>query len=133
MTKPEPHLPRDFIDPAPISAKLPGWLKPIPFGDDGWNFENPVGQRRIFVTLDEESDPDNWWIHASVAYYMEQRIPSYSDLKQMHAAVFGANGFAYQCFVPPSQHINIRSNALHLWGRYDGINALPDFGRMGTI
>ena len=129
----ETKLPRDYLDAREISARLPGWLKPEPFGDDGWSFEGPAGQqKRIFVTLDQESDPDNWWIHASISYSRNWRIPSYSDLKQMHAAVFG-DGFAYQCFVPPSKHISITNNVLHLWGRYDGTNVLPDFGRMGTI
>lgn len=127
----EIKLPRDFIDAAAIHQKLgDNWRRPVPFGDDGWNFEGV--NRRIFATVDQESDPDNWWIHASVAYFQEWRIPSYSDLRQMHAAVFDG-GFAYQCFVPPTDHVNIRSNALHLWGRLDGTNVLPDFGRMGTI
>ena len=42
-------------------------------------------------------------------------------------------GWAYQVFAPPWAHINIHPNALHLWGRLDGANVLPDFGSWGTI
>lgn len=124
-------LRRDYINADAISKRLgKPWYTPVPFGDDGWNFE--ARDRRIFVTLDVESDSRHWWIHASIAYQDRWRIPSYSDLKQMHAAVFD-NQHAYQCFVPPDEHVNITSNVLHLWGRYDGANVLPNFGRKGTI
>jgi hypothetical protein len=50
----------------------------------------------------------------------------------LHSAVFG-EGHAYQVFVPTSEHINLKENVLHLWGKADGTPALPDFGRFGTI
>lgn len=122
---------RDKIDAKAISERLgPNWGQPTEFGDDGWAFEGP--NRRIFVTYDPESEPGQEWVHASIAHQAPYRMPSYGELKEMHAAVFG-DGFAYQCFVPPSAHINITSNVLHLWGRLDGANVLPDFGRLGTI
>ena len=123
---------RDMIDAKAIQTRLGflNWREPDPLGEDAWMIEGPG--RRIMVSVDLDSDPDNPWIHASVAYQDSWRMPSYADLKQMHAAVFG-DGFAYQCFVPPDDHVNITSNVLHLWGRMDGANVLPDFGRFGTI
>lgn len=123
---------RDHLDVKAISSRLGSDWTAKPLGEDGWTFQFVRGGRAIIVTLDTDSDPDNWWIHASIAYKDSWRIPSYSDLKQMHRAVFNSQ-HAYQCFVPPAEHINITSNVLHLWGRYDGTNVLPDFGRLGTI
>jgi hypothetical protein len=70
------------------------------------------------------------WIHASICHH--DRIPDYAELKALHAAVFGGR-VAYQTFVGTDRHINIRDGVLHLWGRRDGVDALPDFGRFGTI
>lgn len=127
---------RDRIDFGAISKRLGAyWEKPTILGEDGWMFSyrRPGAERAIIVTLDLDSDPDGAeWIHASVAYKDDWRLPSYSDLKQMHRAVFDSQP-AYQCFVPPGEHVNITSNVLHLWGRADGQPALPNFGRYGTI
>lgn len=124
------NLLRDRIDAVAINSRL-GWKKaPRPLGDDAWVFEHPVG-RRIIVSYDDVSEPGVEWIHASASHRDTRRMPSYGELKQMHAAVF--SGPAYQVFVPPDEHINIRSNVLHLWGRMDGAPALPNFGRFGTI
>jgi hypothetical protein len=106
------------------------WKTPEPYGEDSWVIYGPG--RKIIVSVDNYSDPETPWIHASISYDQDWRIPSYSDLKQMHAAVFG-DGHAYQCFVPPGDHINITGNVLHLFGRLDGQPVLPNFGREGTI
>lgn len=85
---------------------------------------------RIIVTGDHQSDANANWIHASISY--TDHIPDYEDLKLLHAAVFNG-GWAYQVFAPPSEHINIHANVLHLFGRVDGARVLPDFGRFGSI
>ena len=129
---------RDRIDIAAIHKRLGHqWEKPSAWSWDGQESEDAwfilgPGGKGIIVSIDPASEPGTDWLHASVSYRMQARIPSYADLKELHAAVFG-DGHAYQCFVPPEQHINIRSNVLHLWGRLDGKPALPDFGRFGTI
>lgn len=107
-----------------------GWSEPEPYGEDSWIIQGL--HRRVIVSVDNYSEPGVPWAHASVSYADEWRVPSYSDLKQMHAAVFG-DGHAYQCFVPPGEHVNIRANVLHLYGRLDGQPVLPNFGREGTI
>jgi hypothetical protein len=121
---------RDHIDAAAIHERLGSdWEAPTPLGDDAWTIRGRG--KAIIVSYDPDSEPGIEWVHASIAYRDTWRIPSYSDLKQLHRSVF--NGPAYQCFVPSGEHINITSNVLHLWGRLDGQAALPNFGREGTI
>lgn len=97
------------------------WAAPAPFGPDGWSFMNLDGHTSIIVTC-ALGDGDDW-VHASIA---RDTMPTYADLKMLHDAVFG-DGWAYQVFAPPSEHVNIHEHALHLWGRLDGKPALPDF------
>lgn len=97
------------------------WLAPIPWGL-GWAFKHRDGIGSIVVT--PAIYDDQTWIHASIAWNAE--MPSYEDLKLLHRAVYG-DGWAYQVFAPPSDHVNIHNFALHLFGRADGKPALPDF------
>lgn len=116
------------------------WGVPEEFGCCGWRVDGLASgyRSRVLVTGDHQSDtwPEldglrgNHWIHASIS--RSDTTPSYDDLKLLHAAVFG-DRHAYQVFVPQDQHVNIHTHALHLWGRVDGVNVLPDFGRHGTI
>jgi hypothetical protein len=125
----------DRIDIKAIHQRLKSygdWEKPQAWGEDAWFILRRYFGQGIIVSLDLASQPGVEWVHASISYQMRERIPSYSDLKMLHRVVFGA-GHAYQCFVPPSEHVNITSNVLHLWGRRDGQPVLPDFGRHGTI
>lgn len=132
------------LRPLDISKRLRAdgkWEPPTEFGPNGWRFDetdkgNGYGvERRVLVSVDtglDQADPRTAWVHASISYRDENIMPDYDDLQLMHRAVW-PDGHAYQCFVPPGNHINIRSNALHLWGRLDGAAVLPDFGRYGTI
>lgn len=98
------------------------WGPPRPFGPDGWVFGHAAGQGSVIITCAPHSGED--WVHASMAF--PTRLPTYDDLKLLHRAVFG-DGWAYQVFAPPSEHVNIHEHALHLFGRLDGKPALPDF------
>jgi hypothetical protein len=112
---------------------------PRPFGEDGWTFDNitftPTKMHgRIIVTCSEFTSigepAGEWWVHASISW--RERMPTYYELTDLHKAVW-PNGYAYQVFAPPSDHVNIHPNALHLWGRLDGKPLLPEFGKFGTI
>lgn len=107
------------------------WGVPEEFGCCGWMIHGLADGHRstIRVTGDHQSAAEQW-VHASIGQY--GRMPSYEDMQRLHAAVF-PDGWAYEVFAPPSDHINIHSFVRHLWGRVDGANALPDFGRFGTI
>lgn len=98
------------------------WSTPTPFGPDGWKLVQLDGAASVIVTCAEQGNDE--WVHASIA--KRDEMPTYADLKLLHAAVFG-EGWAYQIFAPPSEHVNIHEHALHLFGRLDGAPALPDF------
>lgn len=98
------------------------WSTPAPFGPDGWALSRLDGTASVILTV-ADHDGDEW-VHASIA--RPTSMPDYEDLKVLHAAVFD-DGWAYQVFAPSSEHVNIHSFALHLFGRLDGKPALPDF------
>lgn len=105
------------------------FLAPREFGPDGWIFDpkQDGGLRIILTTWDYGTEHE--WIHASCSRTGE--MPSYDDLKLMHAAVFG-DGYAYQVFTPSEHHVSIHEFALHLFGRLDGEPSLPDFTMGGA-
>ena len=86
------------------------------------------GVRRIIIT-DAEMPDGVEWRHASIS--RKDKMPTYDDLVLLYEVAY-PGGYAYQCFVPPSEHINIHPRALHLWGRADGSRALHDFTEGGT-
>ena len=104
------------------------WSTPRTFGPNGWRILRPEDGASIIVSV-APFDGD-MWIHASIAH--QDHTPSYEDLTLLHRAVFG-DRWAYQVFAPPTSHVNIHPYALHLFGRLDGTNMLPEFGRYGTI
>lgn len=125
-------LRREAIDKAGILERLHDrrWTTED-YGDDSIKFHGPTG-KLIIVSFDPDSDDGIPWLHASISHLSENLLPSYSDLKQMARAVW-PDGYCHQVFAPEADHVNIRSNVLHLWGRFDGARVLPDFGRLGTI
>ena len=125
-----------MISPLAIRKRLgrEHWKAPVPFGDAGWRIDHQVLNGRIIVTESEltkvGAPAGQEWIHASISW--DKDMPSYEDLTMLHKAVWG-DGYAYQVFAPPSQHVNIAKHALHLWGLADGSPILPEFGKFGTI
>ena len=105
------------------------WSPPAPYDPDGWRFTHHTGTGSIIISTADHDGHD--WTHASIAW--NDYTPTYEDLAKLHHAVYG-DGWAYQVFAPPSEHVNIHEHALHLWGRLDGRPALPDFtGGTGSI
>lgn len=108
------------------------WGVPQVFGPTGWRFDRLDATARILIT-DGPSDPDrpaDDWRHASIS--RPDRMPDYTDLVLLHQLGW-PDGYAYQVFAKPTDHINIHAHTLHLWGRPDGRRILPDFGAHGTI
>jgi hypothetical protein len=105
------------------------WRPPVPHGPDGWTLLSQDRAARIIVTVAPWEDGTEW-VHASIAAV--GCSPTYEELLELHRAVF-RDGYAYQIFVPETEHINIHATALHLWGRVDGKPELPIFGQYGTI
>lgn len=103
------------------------WSPPERFGPDGWRMLGDDGTSSIIITCAAHGDAEPIeYVHASIA--REERLPSYPDLVQLHHAVWGTKGWAYQVFAPKADHVNIHPHALHLWGRLDGEPVLPVFG-----
>lgn len=104
------------------------WSAPEEFFMEGqWCFTSKkIRGSSIIVSIaafDTLGDGLVEWVHASISH--NNQLPSYEDLKMLHAAVY-VDGWAYQVFAPPARHINIHANALHLFGRLDGKHQLPD-------
>ena len=149
MTWPE----AEPLDPKPIKRELerahgPGWSAE-PYEGNGWRFEHGPSRMRVIVSRSHPPQPRTMaecpltgfkfvepvptaepWLHASVSY--PDRLPSYGELVMLHRAVFG-DGYAFQVFAPPAKHVSIHPYCLHLWGRDDGANPLPDFAWIGSI
>lgn len=110
------------------------WHAPEPYGPDGWKMVRPfdgTGIGSLIVSSTDLPDDPTVWTHASVAY--TDRLPTYDDLCLLKRAVWGDDGYAYQVFVPASEHVNIHEFALHLWGRADGSPVLPEFTRLAGV
>ena len=113
-----------------LAAPLGGSWQWDGFGPDGISGTDRTSCRSVLVTRADHEDGADW-LHASVA--RRDRLPTYHDLTALKAAVWGDGGWAYQVFPSRDRHVSIHSYALHLWGRADGKNVLPDFGEHGTI
>lgn len=100
-------------------------IVPQPYGSDGWVVWRYDRSASVIVgcSLFPGDEPFEL-VHASIAH--PDSMPTYEELTMLHRAVWG-DGWAYQVFAPPSEHINIHEYALHLWGRLDGRPMLPDF------
>lgn len=101
------------------------WGPPKEWGPDGWAFRHLAAPASVLVTAFPGDGGD--WVHASMT--RDNRVPTYDDLTTLHRAVWG-DGYAYQVFAPPADHVNLHAHALHLWGRADGQPVLPDFTAM---
>lgn len=106
------------------------WFAPEPYGEDGWVMVRKDRLASVIVSCARFEDGIEW-VHASIA--KADILPEYDDLVVLRQAVWGATGWAFQVFAPPSDHISIHPYALHLWGRLDGERTHPDFGKNGTI
>jgi hypothetical protein len=106
-------------------------------GPTGASFVRSDAKRSIIITssdLGPNIGDGHTWLHASISAHPDGApVPEYAELAELRYAVWGEAGWAFQVFAPAASHINIRTNALHLWGRLDGQRIHPDFGWAGTI
>jgi hypothetical protein len=56
---------------------------------------------------------DDGWDHVSVS--LENRMPTWEEMDMIKRLFFKPNEIAVEYHVPPSDHINIHPNCLHLW------------------
>ena len=96
-------------------------------------FQTPLGQ--VGVSAGEWEAPNGdaiAIIHASLV--AQHGMPTYSQMCALKDFVFGPKRHAAQIMPPESEHVNIHSRCLHLWGPLHAEDwPLPRFGEMGTI
>lgn len=51
--------------------------------------------------------------HVSVS--RKSRVPNYTEMKRVKRICFGPDEWAMELHAPPSKHINVNDNVLHLW------------------
>lgn len=68
---------------------------------------------RCSIIVSQHVFDDQDWLHASI-YFGDNTTPTYQDMAMLHRAVF-------------------LKEVLHLYGRVDGRNVLPDFRILGSI
>jgi hypothetical protein len=125
------------VDPAQVRAMLmripPSWTK-IEDSLDGACFVR--GTVQVIVSLGLYDD-GQLWIHASLCGRTGQNkfcLPSWEELKRVKHDFIGDERWAYQVLPPPTDYINQNPSVLHLFARFEGANALPDFTRgLGTL
>ncbi len=89
-------------------------------------------QDKLSVLVSAAKIEGHNWIHASCSF--QDRMPSYADLVWLKDTVFGDSRSAYMVLPKRESHVNIHPYCLHLYGRLDGTDALPDFTMgQGTI
>jgi hypothetical protein len=109
------------------------WSPPIlgP-GPAGVSFQRNDKTRSVIVSSAEWDG--RVWLHASISSHPNDApVPDYWELKLLRYAVWGVRGWAFQVFPPDADLVNIRANALHLWGLGDGARTHPNFGEAGFI
>lgn len=126
------------VDPAEIRRRMGPYVwEPPKVLPDGFAMVRRDQTRSVIVSVSRDY-PDNpgdvAWIHASIAPIRStEQVVGYDELCDLKRGVWGPDGWAFQVFAARDEHVNIRGNALHLWGRVDGRRAHPNFGHLGTI
>lgn len=80
-------------------------------GEDGGAFEIPC--HRTSVTLRVIASFGGGWDHVSVS--LPNRCPNWTEMEHVKRPFFRDDEVAMQLHVPPSDHINLYPNCLHLW------------------
>ena len=82
------------------------------FGDGGngiFMVSSSVDHRPLRIIASNQGG----WDHVSVS--REDRIPLWTEMEQVKRLFFKDDETAMQLHVPPSEHINVHPNCLHLW------------------
>ena len=66
---------------------------------------------------------DEGWDHVSVS--LPERCPTWAEMEHVKRLFFRDDEVAFQLHVPPSDHINVHPNCLHIWRPHDVAIPLP--------
>lgn len=120
------------VDPAQVRAMLarvPAGWELIERSEHGAAFRR--GSIQVFVTL-ELMDDHELWVHVSLCGRTGRvhfLLPSWEELKRVKHDFIGEDRWAYQVLPPQNQYVNQHPCVLHLFARFSGGPALPDFTR----
>jgi len=119
------------VDPAQVRAMLarvpPSWTL-LERSQDGAAFRRSTIQ--VLISL-ELYDDHALWVHVSLCGRTGQAkfcLPSWEELKRVKQDFIG-DRWAYQVLPPASEYVNQHPYVLHLFARFEGEPALPDFTR----
>jgi hypothetical protein len=125
------------VDPALVRAMLTRIPASWTMVEDGWDgamFRR--GSIQVIISLDLHDDHE-LWIHVSACGRTGQNkfcLPSWEELKRVKHDFIGEDRWAYQVLPPPEDYVNQHAYVLHLFARFEGTRALPDFTRgLGTL
>lgn len=88
--------------------------------DDGGAFVIPYGRKRLLVVASHGMG----WDHVSVS--LNTRTPRWDEMEHVKRLFFRDDEWAMQLHAPPSKHISIHPNCLHIWRPHDFQMPLPD-------
>ena len=117
--------------PYPVASKLPlnvaPWQEPESDRDlSGAAYRIVSGKQEGMTVIVSPNIFDNQlWYHASISH--TERMPTYADLCFLKKWFIGPDRWAIQVFVPEDEHVNIHTNALHLWHCITGDRPFPRF------
>jgi len=94
----------------------------------GWDGDDRSGAFMVPSCIDRQplcviAANDEGWDHISVS--RKTRVPNWYELEQIKRLFFEDNEVAVQFHLPPSQHISVHPNVLHLWRPHDVELPLP--------
>lgn len=112
-------------------SRIPDELLIMPAG---WRLYRPTvvvkskayisaGGLRVIVT-ESTYDDGRWWRHVSVS--LSNRLPTWSELREVKDLFVGRNRKAIQVFPPQNEYVSVHPYVLHLWCCLED-DPLPDF------
>ena len=128
------RYPVDQADVRTALARVPASWELIGRSRDGGAFRR--GGVQVLLSV-EKMDDGNLWIHVSLCGrtgFSKYNLPTWDDIKRVKHDFVGADRWAYQVFPDEREYVNDNPYVLHLFSRFDGTRALPDFTRgLGTL
>lgn len=90
-------------------------------GDDGGCFKvpSPVDSQPLAVMI----GVGEGWDHISVSRPL--RCPNWREMEHVKRLFFKEDEVAMQLHVPPTDHISVHPNCLHIWRPHEGAIPMP--------
>src|SRR5262245_15125362 len=126
--------PVDQADVRTMLARVPPSWALAAHSADGAYFRR--GNLQAAITLGKYDDGE-LWLHISVCGRRGPDrffLPDWEDLKRVKRDFIGRDVWAYQVLPGEREYVNQNPYVLHLFAKFDGRPALPDFTRgLGTL